>query len=332
MLKPGSKPTWHRYLRMGGIGLLVALVASLDLQESLATISSTRWTLLLAALILNLPQISLKALRWWYLMRAANIHYGIGNSVLAYFGGILVGLLTPGRLGEFAKVMYVQHDMKIPAALAMPSALVDRLYDLYFLFTIGAIAAYRSLGWQVLSTHIIVPSLLLTLTTPLILLSNQRAYALVSRIGLRLGRLGTLLFGEGGWGLEVHRFMRKISIHTVIIGSILTVLAYGLFFTQCYLVAMSLSMRVSFADASFAVALGSLAALLPISISGVGTRDAAIIAYLARHGITPEQALSFSLLIFITFHLMGGLLGAFAWQIKSLPSDSRGRHNDHGDS
>ena len=229
-------------------------------------------------------------------------------------------------------MMCIQHEMKIPAALAMPSALVDRLYDLYFLFAIGAIAAFRVLGWQVLSTYIIVPSLLLTLTTPLILLGNQRAYALVSRIGLHLGRFGTLLFGEGGWGLEVHRFIGKIRIHTLIIRAILTVLAYGLFFTQYYLVAKSLSMRISFTDASFAVALGSLVALLPISISSIGTRDAAIMAYLASNGVAPQQALSFSLLIFITFQLMGGLLGALAWQIKPLPADLKGRHNDHGDS
>jgi hypothetical protein len=97
------------------------------------------------------------------------------------------------------------------------------------------------------------------------------------------------------------------------------VLAYGIFFGQCYLLALALGLPLSYLQVSYTVAIGSLVTLLPISISGLGTREAAIIAYLATAGITGEQALGFSLLVFAAFYVAGGLFGAVAWLIKPAP-------------
>ena len=59
--------------------------------------------------------------------------------------------------------------------------------------------------------------------------------------------------------------------------------------------------------------------LLPISISGLGTREAAIVAYLGTIGVPAEAALGFSLLVFVTFYVGGGLMGAAAWWVKPVP-------------
>jgi hypothetical protein len=39
-------------------------------------------------------------------------------------------------------------------------------------------------------------------------------------------------------------------------------------------------------------------------------------------GVTAEQALGFSLLVFATFYIGGGLMGAVAWWIKPAPLQS----------
>jgi len=61
--------------------------------------------------------------------------------------------------------------------------------------------------------------------------------------------------------------------------------------------------------------------LLPISISGIGTRDAVIIAYLGSLGITAEGAFGFSLLITLMFYTSGGLMGLAAWWLKPLSTN-----------
>ncbi len=44
-----------------------------------------------------------------------------------------------------------------------------------------------------------------------------------------------------------------------------------------------------------------------------------MIAYLGTAGISSEAALGFSLLVFFTFYICGGLIGLFAWLIKPIP-------------
>jgi len=99
-----------------------------------------------------------------------------------------------------------------------------------------------------------------------------------------------------------------------VVTSVLTVTISGL-----YLLALALGLPIKFVPVSYAIALGSLVTLLPISISGLGTREATIIAYLSTLGISAEAALGFSLLVFATFYLGGGLMGAAAWWLKPVP-------------
>jgi hypothetical protein len=44
-----------------------------------------------------------------------------------------------------------------------------------------------------------------------------------------------------------------------------------------------------------------------------------MITYLGKAGISPELSLGFSLLVFVTFYVAGGLIGAIAWFIKPVP-------------
>ena len=95
-------------------------------------------------------------------------------------------------------------------------------------------------------------------------------------------------------------------------------MAYAVFYLQCYLIALALRLPLSYAYAAFCVSIASLLALLPISISGLGVRDATFLALLLPLGVTAELAISYSLLILLVFNVFGGALGAIAWFSKPL--------------
>lgn len=58
--------------------------------------------------------------------------------------------------------------------------------------------------------------------------------------------------------------------------------------------------------------------LLPILFSGLGTRDAVLIALFVPLGLSAEQAVTYSTLFFLTFYIGGGIIRAVAWQLKPL--------------
>lgn len=270
--------------------------------------------LLLLVLVLHLPLMWFKALRWQHLLQAQRIQYGLRNAYLAYFGSMFIGLLTPGRLGEFVKAVHVTQDCGMPLTYAMSSVFSDRLFDLYLLLIVGGAAMLDLAPGGIAMPALLGSSMLVTI--PVILFLDDSLFGYVQR-ATWLDRWRTTKIGWIGARVsEMRTGMRALSWRGMLWASILTILAYGVFFGQCYLLAQALQISASFAEVSFAVAIGSLITLVPISISGLGTREAVMIAYLGTLGISAEQALGFSLLVFLTFYLGGGLLGAIAWWIK----------------
>lgn len=305
------------WLRIAGLILLGLLFWKLDTSEVFSAIKRIAPSFLILAILLNIPQIFIKALRWRFLMLAQGIQYSTKNSALSYFGSIFIGLLTPGRLGEFVKTIHVSHDCGIPAPRAFPSVLVDRLFDLYALLLFGSTALLA--GSQQKSKALLFAESALLLILPLIAILHQATFERIQSWGMRVGKFGKKFFGEGSWLQELRDFLITLRWNHILLAAVLTTIAYAIFFGQCYLLAIGLGMNIDFLKVCFAVSLGSLVTLIPISISGLGTREAVMITYLGRAGISPELSLGFSLLVFVTFYVAGGLIGAIAWFIKPVP-------------
>lgn len=312
-------PTRTRlWLRLLGLVLLVVLIWRLDTTEIVHALSRVDPLALVAIALLNIPMVLLKSFRWQIVMRSQRIFYNVVPAFLAYFGSIFIGLLTPGRMGEFVKALHVSQDRGVSSGEAFSSVLLDRLFDLYALLLVGGFALwYLPVGEQVNRVLILALSVALAVG-PLLLFLHEQTFELIRSQGARFGRAGRKLFGPDGWVIELRRGVQKLQMPWLVVGIALTIAAYLIFFGQCYLIALALDLQVSFMYTSFAVAVGSLVTLIPISISGLGTREAAVVVYLGTLGVPSEVALTFSLLVFAVFYLAGGVMGAIAWWIKPL--------------
>lgn len=306
-------------LRLVGLALLIVLLWRIDKGKLVATVGHADHSLVMLAMLMNIPLVCLRAARWQCLLWFQGIPYGVGNVMLSYWGSIFIGLLTPGRLGEFTKAFHVSRDCGVGVGRALASVLVDRLCDLYILALIGGVALLSLTSGQTGSGLVGLVILGTLLTLPFVLLFYEGTFRWEQTWGLSLARFGRRLSAFYSWLLELRSGFREMTWSSLCIAGAITVLAYVIFFVQCYLLAVALNLKVGVVLISYAVALGSLVTLLPVSISGLGTREAVIIACLGTGGIPAEAALSFSLLVFFVFYLMGGLMGAVAWWIKPIP-------------
>ena len=82
------------------------------------------------------------------------------------------------------------------------------------------------------------------------------------------------------------------------------------------IVQMTYAVALALGPAESADALLSGWTLIPVSVGGIGTRDAAIVAYLALLGIAPTHALAFSIVMFGVFHVGGAVIGLACWWMK----------------
>lgn len=308
------------WIRLIGIILLMVLIWRIDFSGTLALLKKVSLPILGLVILLNLPQIYIKAYRWKSLLRSQKIKYGIVPASLSYFGSIFIGLLTPGRLGELIKALHVSQDCGVSKARALSSVLADRLFDLYALLLIGG-AAMLSRGRSFSNLLALVESAFL-LFLPLLILLHDSTFRRFEKLGSRMGKWVNRLLAPESWLIELRTGLKELSAGAALVAALLTMVAYAVFFEQCYLLAQALNVKASFLQIMYAVSLGSLVTLIPISISGLGTREAAIVAYLGGIGVPSELSLGYSLLIFVSFYVGGGLIGAIAWFIKPVNLES----------
>ncbi len=81
-------------------------------------------------------------------------------------------------------------------------------------------------------------------------------------------------------------------------------------FLYGYLLALSIGIDTGVLFFVLVIPVLSLLDLLPISISGIGTRDVALIFLFGLKGISPEQAVAFSLLYLFMSYWLIALIGA----------------------
>jgi uncharacterized membrane protein YbhN (UPF0104 family) len=95
----------------------------------------------------------------------------------------------------------------------------------------------------------------------------------------------------------------------------LTLLASLINYGQGWLLARAIGVPLSLGDSAGLLALVSLLGLLPVSISGVGVREAFLSLAFPALGFTAQQGLTFGLLVFGTLYLTLVVSGFAAFQL-----------------
>ena len=277
--------------------ILLFLIWRVDFTQSLKLLASVKLGYLAAALFLLVPMLVLRSLRWRGLVGVQGVTLAWADAVWVYAFSILVGTATPGRLGEFIKVAFLRRGgMSLGASFF--SVLMDRLFDLGFLLLFAAAAVLGLLGLQAipLASGVVLLALLAGFGTWFFTIGKgQRLVP-----GL-IGRLpGTTLkrrLGENYAGFS-HGFARlrpKAILAAVTVTTFIWIINY----LAIYLLALGIDLQVGFIYLSGLSAVASLVTLIPVSVMGVGTRDAALVFLLGLRGIPETQALALSVGMFL---------------------------------
>ena len=303
MQRPPKFPFLRRF-RFAGPLLFVLLVAYVGPTDVLRALSNSHFYLLLAAVGLNVPNVGMKAVRLLLFMRHAGVSCPFRKVFSAYMTSIFIGLLTPGRVGEFVKVAIIGQDVGVPMRKVFPPVLIDRLFDLYLLLGLGLIALFR---YSLLTEQTVVAALVVIafgMSLPFLMGSSTFARW--------VGSLSQPLRLGAGWAHSIDELSAQFRSYTgvlVLAAGLCTFAAYLLLVVQYDLCAMSLALNIPFFDLALIVAAASFVSLLPISVAGIGVRDVTLVVLLARVGIEQSQALALSVALLVVLPLGCGLIG-----------------------
>lgn len=289
----------RKFLKVAGILILGVVLYRVGPRSLWARMQHLGWGTAVLALGLSIPHLACKSERWRRMLAAASgVRMNAGYSFFAYLGGIAMGAFTPGRAGEFFRAWLPARSLGASLAAALASVVIDRLFDLAFLAMVSCAAGAFLLGFPWGGLLFLAPFLLYLFRLPL--------GRLLSFLTVRLP------VPEDGRRQFFDACRRALSGWPSL--SMWTIAGYSFMNLQVYVIARGLGASVGFGELFLLFGLANAIALLPVSVLGLGTREAALGALFLMTGHGEAHGVSIALSFFLLGSIPVVLAGAI-WLI-----------------
>lgn len=314
-------------LRSIGIVALIVILTRIDLVQLLRIFTMVKVFPLALINLLLIPGLFLKAMRWRYLLKLQGIAYGLKDAFISYLAGIYIGMVTPGRVGEVVKAVYLKEEQAVPYAQGLAGVLADRLFDLYVL----AVAAMMGITFWIPVRVSWPPVLFLGvfLALPFLML-HKTALEGGARFLYRFALAGADEKLFGGQSKSFFYALRALICPQLVNALLYSLVIYALYFLQCHLLAGLLGLRFTYPEVVALVSITSLISFIPVTVLGIGTREIGMVYLFSRLGVGPEQAVAYSFLFFISFYLLSGVVTFAGWFLKSRITNEESTHRGSG--
>lgn len=285
------------------IGLLLYVFSRFSLDEMLAVIRTADMSFLAGAAFIALIIFSCKTVRWLLLGRQVEKSISITDAATSLLAGMGLGLITPSRAGEIARVAYLPTTHKVDL---VGLVVVDRLIDLIVIVLAGGVALGVFFDIR-LGLTFVVPT-----TIALLLLFIPKLP------GNTLNWLSTLSFMPAkSFTTKIASGLLTLNGRVLALVLILAMITFGLGTFQFYWLLRSFGIHSPTA-AVVTFPIITVASVLPITIGGFGTREGATVLVLSMFDISAAIAVNAALLSFTLNILIPGIIGLFITPILKV--------------
>lgn len=300
LLKKGS-------LRLIGITLFGVILWSIDISRLWAVVKDVSIPYLILGFLMGFPVRYARSFRWNRIKKFLDIDVTPSES---FFYQLISGmaLFTPAKLGEFVKAFYLK-SRSFSFMKSTVSVIGDRVFDVLISLIVAAVASFYFLPvdrqWTRLAA---VGGPIVCLIIAHLVLSNR---AMATSIGRPV--IEKLLPAK--LQPKVRELMsslidryQQLTLTKLSYFSVLSIIAFYFQILRFQVLTTALGFSVSTAVMGGIIGIMAISNLLPITFSGLGTRDAVFWYCFQQIGINPEYAIGLSMLVLVT-NILNGLLG-----------------------
>lgn len=320
-----SSPRLGRLLRIGVAAALTLYVLwQSDPSAILQAAALADLRPILAAVGLVLVDRTLMAYRWMALL--CNLDPGVRppfREVLRiFFVSTFVGTFLPASVGGDAVRAYSLSRHDVPGADALASVLVDRLLGVVSILIVGTAGV---LLVPSLRTH---PAVLASLVVAAAATLAGAAFVFSGRVAALAGTLASLVPWRRARALAAALVpsVRRYAGHS---GQLMAVLVASvgvqvLRILQAWLLGRALHIEAGPLVYFAFVPLILLVMLLPVTVNGIGTSQAAFVWLFGLAGVESSAAFALSVL-FVALGVVGNLPGGLLYAVRGLTGSPAGR-------
>jgi glycosyltransferase 2 family protein len=289
--------------------ILFIIFSQINFSEFSDVIKDIDIIILIIALLMLIPQILLNAYRWLIMIndyRKITLNQSIKATLLSQS----LNVVTPSHFGEIGKAYVLRNksfNMKIGTAAVLFEKAID-LLSLLSICVIGLFIIKPELNFLLL---IIIFFIIVILLFILMFIFNFQSDGIVQKIikyMIPYKKLKNMLIDMLDYFDTIKKnFKKLLSIFLI------TTIKWFINFFQIYLFFLAIGVKIDFLMILALIPLGIIVGMVPITIAGIGTRDAAFI-YLFKDIVSPSVMAVFGMIFSLRYIIpaIGGL--PFLWR------------------
>jgi len=298
---------YKKLLPIIGIIILIYIIATLDLGKIYSVFSNINPLYSFLSFFAILPVVLLTNIQWQILLKKQKINVSFLYSLKNIFIGYFYGFISPGGIGAYTRALYLESESKSPLGKCLSNIIIFNTIDYLSLLLLGAIGAILlSSIYPYLFLVIIVVIFIVVFLLMFFLKKEKSKNLFLKMIQSRIFSTvkDRLTESLDSFYEDLPRF------RDVLIPFTISIIGWIVRFAELFLISKLFLIEVDFIYFILIIAIANVFASIPITIYGLGTREASLISLLFIFDVVPEKVLSLSLFWFTIIWFSPSVIGA----------------------
>jgi len=306
---------WKKYLPVFGILLFIYILVKIDLQAVLSEIQNTNIYFLLIAVFLVFIMMLSETIKWFTIARFQNIKIPFSEAFKINMIDNYYGFITPSKVGSVIRAEYLRKYTEGHFGKGLFNFIIDKVMDLSAIIFIAIIFSYNFKDKLDLPIGFFTALFLFFVFGTLFFLKKERSEVILRIIYRKLVPNRFRDQAKSSFESFYDHVPKK---RYFILFFLLNLFNWVINYTLAYSVGLSLGINVPFIYYLSIFPLATLVSLIPISVAGLGTREATLISLFGLFGIAATKVFSMSLITFFIAGIIPAIIGVSYAFIKKL--------------
>jgi len=299
---------WKKYLPIIGIILFVYILAKIDFTEVVKEVSQVNLYFLFIAILVILLRLFSETLKWFTIARFQDMQVSFKKAFKINLIENYYGFITPSKVGSVIRAEYLKEyaDGKIGKGLF--NFIIDKILDVAAILFIALIFSYQFKDTLDLPVTFFSALFLVFVLGILFFIKKERSYFILKffhkkLIPARLREKARITFDSFYEHVPKKRYF--------ILFFFLNFINWLLNYVTAYYIGLSLGIDLSLMVYFAIYPIGTLVTMIPISINGLGTREAALISLFGLFGIGAAKVFSMSIIGLVIAGIIPCIIGIY---------------------
>lgn len=292
-----------------GITLFIYFIFRLDLKNIINEIVKTDKFFIFLAFIFLFIMMFVQTYKWYFIARIQKINIPFRKAFEINIIGNFYGFVTPSKAGGIVRAEYLREfteNKNIGKGLF--NFTIDKIFDLLSIIFLAILFSFVFKDKLNIHVAFFVTLFLMFLLATLILINKNRSKFFLSffyrkLLSNRLKDKAKLTFDTFYEDVPKKRYLALFFI--------LSVISWSLIYVIFYFIGLSLGIKLPFIHYLAILPMGTLIAMLPISISGLGTRELTLISLFGLFNVEATKVFSMSLIDIFIVGIFPSIIGIF---------------------